>query len=370
MSRTFERMKTEAAMQRCRDLIGHTARQLDLAIESHGAHSIEAAGQHLILGYMRYLIGDFEGADSPIQSYITFAEERFGSDSDELFTGLVLLSNNRIEWGRVEESQTVFDRLKFVSQRCLSRRDPLLEGLYATAMRYLPAEEPRSETRGFVLLLMTLSWCVRHQSDTPIYEQYFPRLKTIFGTYGFLEDRWEWLVKHSNHNMHDVRGLISLLLDKGIVPLDDQPLTAEMREESLRLLVQEFPMGDPQAHEGRSLTSDAGTRVLAFVCSRCASRDLRTKMLVAHYPVSTLEGLEVNSETLEFEQLHDREDLFEWQASNHSDGWEFWCDKCQLVPNLEPYEEDETQEYSLARWLLDNCPQSEAPAATKDNQSA
>jgi hypothetical protein len=97
--------------------------------------------------------------------------------------------------------------------------------------------------------------------------------------------------------------------------------------------------------------------ILRFICPECGCRDLRTKMLVAHYPVSTLEGLEVHAETSEFEELHQREDPFEWKASSHNEGWEFWCDKCALVPDLEEYEGLQYQEDRLARWLLDNCPQ-------------
>ncbi len=69
MSRTFHKMRTESGMQKCQDLIGHDARELDLTIESHGAHSIEAAGKHLILGSMHYLMGDFASAEPHIWSH-------------------------------------------------------------------------------------------------------------------------------------------------------------------------------------------------------------------------------------------------------------------------------------------------------------
>jgi hypothetical protein len=370
MSRIFEKMRTEAGMQKYQDLIAHTTRELDLTIESHGAHSIEAAGQHLILGSIRYLIGDFECAEPHIWSYVTFSQQKCGSNSAELFTGLILLSLNYIgERQSIEEIPLVFDRLKHVSQRCHEERDPLLEGLYEAAMRCQSAGDPTSQQRGFILSLMALGWCVRHQSDTQIYEQFFPRLKAVFASYGFVGDRWEWLLKHANHNLHDIVGLISLLLDKRIVPsCTEPPLSAEMREEALAVLLREFPVCAERDLRHRIAASGGQPVKLQFRCSRCGSWDLRTMFMEPYYPVSTLDSIEVNPNGIDLCVLNEREPS-EFEGQGHTEGWQFWCDKCGLVPNLDVRHEDEAQEPALARWLLDNCPQDEGLPATENSRS-
>jgi hypothetical protein len=370
MSRTFEGMRTEAGMRPWTGLIRHTARELDLTIESHGAHSTEAANQHLILGLMHYLSGDFEGAEPHIWSYVTLSQQRYGSKSDELATGLILLTNNCIEsrqW--LHETRSVLEWLKSVSQRCPSRRDPLLEGVYDAAMKCQRAGELAGRQRGFILLLMALSWCVRHHSDTVIYEQFLARLETVFDPYGFVEDRWEWLVKHSNHNLHDIAGLTSVLLDKRILSPDGEPpLTAEMREEALKALVQEFPVCAERDLRQRTVARCGLPMKLQFRCPMCGSRDLRTMFTEPYYPISTLDGIVVDPSNVDLCDLIEREPS-EYEGQGHTAGWRFWCDKCGLEPNLEPYEEDESQEESLARWLLDNCPQDVAPPASEDTHS-
>ncbi len=264
----------------------------------------------------------------------------------------------------------MFDRLKHVSQRCHEERDPLLQGLYESATRYQGQSDSTSRQRAFILFLMALSWCVRHENNTRIYEQYCPRLKAVFASYGFVEDRWEWLVKHSNHNLHDVVGLISLLLEKRILPSHTEPpLTAEMREEALADLLREFPVCVERDLRQRIAASGGEPATLRFRCPRCSSWDLRAMFLEPYYPVSTLDGIEVDPSNIDLCVLNEREPS-EFEGQGHTEGWQFWCDKCRLVPNLEPYEEEETHEEALARWLLDNCPQDVNPPAQKDTQSA
>ena len=111
--------------------------------------------------------------------------------------------------------------------------------------------------------------------------------------------------------------------------------------------------------EDRENNSEKPKLILQFVCPECGCRNLRTKWLVARYPVATLDGLEVHAETLELVELRQREDPFEWFDDDSNDGWEFWCDKCHLVPDLEQYESLKYQEDRLAKWLIDNCPQTD-----------
>lgn len=347
-------------MQMFQDLIGHTARELDSAIESHGAHSIEAAHEHLILGLMHYQIGDFEGAEPHIWSYVTLSQQKYGSNSDELLTGLILLSNNCIGrgWWR-EESQSVFDRLKFVSQRCPGRRDLLLEVLCDRVLKCQSSNDSGSQQRGFILSLMALSWCVRHQSDSEIYEKFLPLLKIVFVSYGFVGDWWEWLIKYSNHNLHDIIGLISILLEKHLLLSDKlPPLGAEMREKALNALLCEFPLCEQHDLRQRIIASGGQPVRLQFKCNMCGSRDLRTKFMEPYYPISTLDNIEVDPGNIEICVLNEREPS-KYEGQGHSEGWQFWCDTCHLMPNLDVRNEEAAQEKALARWLLDNCPQDE-----------
>lgn len=367
MSRTFEKMRTETVMQKYGDLIGHSTRALNLAIETHGALSIEAAHEHLILGLMHNQTGDFEGAEPHIWSHVTLAQQRYGSNSDELLTGLILLSNNCIGrgWWR-EESQSVFDRLKFVSQRCPGRRDLLLEVLCDRVLKCQSSNDSASQQRGFILSLMALSWFVRHQSDSEIYQKFSPLLKTVFVSYGFVGDWWEWLIKYSNHNLHDIIGLISILLEKHLLPSDNPPsVTAEMGYEGLNDLIREFPIHREHDLRQRIIASGGQPVRLQFICTMCGSRDLRTMFMEPYYPISTLDNIEVDPGDIDLCVLNEREPS-EYEGQGHTEGWQFWCDKCRMVPNLEVRDEEAAQEKALARWLLDNCPQDQWAQANEN----
>ncbi|MGB6068366.1 MAG: hypothetical protein WBG50_26450, partial [Desulfomonilaceae bacterium] len=279
-------------------------------------------------------------------------------------TGLILLNNNCIGWERVEEYRSVSERLKFVAERSSALRDPLLEGLDDAAMRCQSANDPTDELRGFILSLMALSWCVRHPSDTPIYEQFAPRLKPMFERYGFVDDRWQWLIRHCNHNLHDLVGLTSILLEKRLLPSDAQPgLTTEMREEVLTSLLEEFPLHTEGQLRDRLLAAGGKPMNLKFLCPMCGSQDLRTKFLEPYYPISTLDRIKVDPGDVDLCDLFAREPS-EYEGAGYTDGWDFWCDKCHLVPRLEPNDEEDTPEESLARWLLGNCPQDDADTET------
>jgi hypothetical protein len=121
-------------------------------------------------------------------------------------------------------------------------------------------------------------------------------------------------------------------------------------------------------HSARSPETAGSTLMLRFICPECGCRDLRTKFLEPYYPVSTLDGIEVDPDYFDLFQLYEREPS-EYLGQGDSDGWQFWCDKCHLVPNLEEYDEEETQEASLARWLFDNCPQDEGLPAKENGGS-
>src|SRR5271157_540226 len=360
MLRIFENRVTPAGKALIDDLVIQVTQDLEAGKQSHGEDSVEVAQQGLLLAYMYYLMREYEKADRLIRSYVSANEERHGEYSNKVRCGLILLSNNCIGWGRLEDARSVLERLKIVSRRCPSfADDPVLEGLYDLAVRCQKADDPKNDQRRFILCLMALSWCVRYQSDTRVYAKFAPLLKAVFEPYGFVEDHWEWLFKSCKHNLHNLVGLISILLEKQILPLDAQlPFAAKMQEKFLGFLVQEFPLHKESELRERILNTGGRPMALRFICPLCGSQDLRTKFLEPYYPISTLDTIELDPNGVDLCYLYEREP-WEYEGAGHTEGWEFWCDKCDLVPNLEEYEEEVRQEESLARWLLDNCPQTD-----------
>ena len=370
MSRLFENRVTPAGKALIGEVANQVAQDLEAAKQSHGEDSVEAIQHRLLLASTYYLIQEYETADPLIRSYVSASEDRHGEYSNKVRCGLILLSNNCIEWGRLEDSRSVLEHVKVVSRRCPSfADDPVLERLYDLAVGHQSANDPTNEQRGFILSLMALSWCVRYQSDTRVYAEFAPLLKAVFEPYGFIGDRWEWLIQSCKHNLHDLLGLISILLDKRVIPSDAQPpLTTEMREEVFTSLVHEFPLHKETELRERILNTGGRPMALRFICPLCGSQDLHTKFLEPYYPISSLDTIELDPNGVDLCYLYEREP-WEYEGAGHTEGWEFWCDKCDLVPNLEEYEEEVRQEESLARWLLDNCPQTDEglPLTDKDH---
>jgi hypothetical protein len=203
-----------------------------------------------------------------------------------------------------------------------------------------------------------------------IYARYIPKLKSGLEIYGFVQDRWDWLIRYSKHNLHDLIGLTSILLEGRIFPLDAQPpLTMGSREDFFRSLLSKFPVCGERDLKKRILAMGGHRVKLGFMCDLCGSRDLRTKFLEPYYPISTLEGIAVDPSNVDLCDLIEREPS-EYEGQGHTEGWQFWCDKCGLEPKPDQnHEEEETQEQALARWLLDNCPQDEGLPATDNSRS-
>ena len=136
-----------------------------------------------------------------------------------------------------------------------------------------------------------------------------------------------------------------------------------MREEVLTSLLEEFPLHTEGQLRDRLLAAGGKPMNLKFLCPMCGSQDLRTKFLEPYYPISTLDRIKVDPGNVDLCDLFAREPS-EYEGAGYTDGWDFWCDKCHLVPRLEPNDEEDTPEESLARWLLDNCPQDDADTET------
>lgn len=376
MSKLFENKITEAGRQAMTDLTDHVAQVWSQTIKTHGSDSIEAAYDGLILASIYYVIGEHKRADPLIRNYIYVAEETHGLISDEVLCGLILLSNNCAGWGRLEDSISSLEQVKFVRERRSLRRDCILKGLYDFAERCRCATEPGSNQRGFILSLLALSWCVRYPSDHTydpiipevkvaglhdVYAQYIPRIGNIFQSYGFVDDYWPWLIRHCNNNLHDLVGLISVLLGKRLILVAGRPLVAAaIPEEALASLVQEYSVRDETELKERILKSDGTPMDLKFVCPLCGSQDLRTKFPEPLYQISTLDNVKKDPAANCDPWYIDEREPSEYEGVGHTDEWEFWCDKCGLIPHLKQNHEEESQEESLARWLLHNCPQSPA----------
>jgi hypothetical protein len=387
MPRLFENNVTEAGRRAMADLTDNVAQVWNETLKTQGSDSIDAAYDALILASIYYVIGEHQRADPLIRNYIYVVEETHGLQSERVLCGLILLSNNCMSWGRPEDTRCVLERVKSVSERCSAvRRDPLLEELDDFAEICRGAEEPMSNRRGFILSLMALSWCARYPSDHnyhqigpkvkvaglhDVYTRHIPRLELIFQPYGFVGDYWQWLIRHCNNNLNDLVGLVSILQDRQLLPAEGGPsLTAGMREEALASLVQEFPIHKDTGFIRRILKSGGNPLELKFVCPLCGSQDLRTKFPEALHQISTLDAVKRDPTANCDPWYIDEREPAEYEGVGHAEGWEFWCDKCHLIPYLEQNLEEESQEESLAKWLLDNCPQDEDRPNTENNRSA
>ena len=128
-----------------------------------------------------------------------------------------------------------------------------------------------------------------------------------------------------------------------------------MREEVLTSLVQEFPPHKKSQPRERILESGGRPMALRFICPMCGSQDLRTKFLEPYYPISTLDTIELDPNGVDLCHLYEREPS-EYEGAGHTEGWEFWCDKCHLVPKLERHDEDEGQEESSGKMASRQLP--------------
>ncbi len=106
-------------------------------------NSVKATQKRLILAAIRHVMGNHKAADPLIRSYVSASEERYGEYSDEVLCGLILRSNNSIGWGRLEDSRTVLERVKLISERNSSSHDPLLEGLCDLGVRFQSFNDPK-----------------------------------------------------------------------------------------------------------------------------------------------------------------------------------------------------------------------------------
>jgi hypothetical protein len=384
MARLFDNNVAEAGRRAMADLTDHVAQVWNQTMNTHGSDSIEAAYDGLILASIYYVIGEHKRADPLIRNYIYVAEETYGLHSDQVFCGLILLSNNCIGWGKLEDFRSALERVKFVQERCSLRRDSILEGLYDFAERCRCAEEPMSKRRGFILSILALSWCVRYPSDHnyreipevriaglhDIYSRHVSQVRAVFESYGFVGEGWEWLIRHCNNNLSDLVGLISIFEERQLFPPEnEQPFAAKMREKRLWTLIQEFPVHIERELKERILKSDGTPMDLKFVCPLCGSQELRTKFPEALYQISTLDAVKKDPGANCDPWYIDEREPSEYEGVGHTDEWEFWCDKCGLVPYLEQNHEEEPQEESLAKWLLDNCRQDGDQPSTENNRS-
>lgn len=309
MTKLFDKNITETGRQAVTDVTDHIAQAWKQTMKTHGSDSVEAVYDGLILASIYYVIGEHKKADPLIRNYIYVAEEKYGPHSDEVLCGFILLSNNCMVWGRQEDFRCALERVKLVRERRSLRRDCILKGLYDFAERCRCASEPGSNQRGFILSLLALSWCVRYPSDYndhfiasvkvaglhDIYIRHIPQLEVIFQSYGFVDDYWQWLIRHCNLNLNNLVGLISVLLERRLLPVEGRSsLTAEMREEALASLVQEFPIHKETELKRRILKSGGNPLELKFVCPLCGSQELRTKFPEALYQISTLDSIRLD----------------------------------------------------------------------------
>ena len=218
MKRLFGDRITEAGRDAIRDLIDQVAQQMNQIMKNQGEDS-----QHrLILASISFLMEDYERALPFAQSFVAACKTKLQPPDSELRCGFGLLANIFMALEQPEEAQSAIKEVAQVAkqQSGASRlEDPLFDGLILLAETYQQSDDPASVRRTFLFYLMALSWCVTvSERDSPVFNKYVSRLRPVFENFGFSEHRWAWLVRRADHIDNHFVGLVSVLIEEGMLP--------------------------------------------------------------------------------------------------------------------------------------------------------
>ena len=222
MKRLFEDRITEAGRDIIRVLIDHVAQEMDQTVKNHGGDNLKGAPYQLILASMHFLVGMYRKALPFAQSYVAACTTKLRPSDSELRCGFGLLANIFMALERLEQAQSAIKEVAQVEKRQIEAsrlKDPLFDGLIQLAETYQQSNDPASVQRAFLFYLMALSWCVTvSEHDSPIFNKYVSQLRSVFENFGFNEHLWPWLVRRADHIDNHFLGLVSVLLEEGMLP--------------------------------------------------------------------------------------------------------------------------------------------------------
>lgn len=222
MKRLFEDRITEAGSDAIRDLIDHVAQAVTKIIKNHGENIHEAAQLRLILASMYFLMEEYERALPFAQGFVNACKTKLRPPDSELRCGFGLLANIFMALEQPEEAQSARKEVVRVQKRqggASRLKDPLFDGLIQLGETYQQSDDPSHVQRAFLFHLMALSWCATvSERDSPIFNKYVSRLRSVFRNLGFNERLWPWLVRRSDNDHNHFVGLVSLLIEEGVLP--------------------------------------------------------------------------------------------------------------------------------------------------------
>lgn len=214
MAKTFLSKRTSAALAVMRDAIDHARKDLQRAEKQHGQAAKETAEPVLVLGFLYYLIGEYEKAEPLLLQYVALAKEHFGQNTRETLEGLGILFEIYVELNRMGDVARIGNEANAVSRKMHAwPHPPLVEALLLRAELGQNENKPGSRERGFAFAIMSLCWSVfggfdRNPDSPPVMD----RLRLFLRSYTIGQEEWEWIVKHARLNRHDFVGILSILL--------------------------------------------------------------------------------------------------------------------------------------------------------------
>ena len=242
MSILFEDKITPAGKQEIQDVIDFVAVKLKEAIEAHGEDSPEAAQLLLAFISIDQIAEPREDAHAGIERYLAISEKIYGPDSVETANGLLILGWSHLGLEREEEGRVAMGRALSLPEgkRAFPPIEPMLEVLCEIVDKFQNDPKPEHTRLPFVLGVLTLGWLVTYwPKQSPSFPVFAERLRPALQSRGFTGDTWEWLLRRCHRGNNDFVGLISTLIEEGMVPSEDFskafPLTVAEGELSLRV---------------------------------------------------------------------------------------------------------------------------------------
>lgn len=229
MGKTFLSKRSSAGVAVITDAIDHARKDLQRAEKRHGQAAKEVAEPVCVLGFLYYLMGDYEKAEPVLLRYVAMAKEHFGQNTRETLEGLGLLFEIYVELNRMRDVARIGTEANAVSKALHSwPHPPLVEALLLRAEAGQNDNKASSPQRPFAFAVMSLCWSTFHSFDqNPESPPVMDRLRLLLKSFGIGQDEWEWIAKHARLNRNDFVGLLSILLyHTGLAP---RPLPPVLR---------------------------------------------------------------------------------------------------------------------------------------------
>ena len=235
MGKTFLSKRSSAGVAVITDAIDHARKDLQRAEKRHGQAAKEVAEPVCVLGFLYYLMGDYEKAEPVLLRYVAMAKEHFGQNTRETLEGLGILFEIYVELNRAGDVVPIANKANAVSRALHSwPHPPLVEALLRRAECDQNDNKSGSRQRRFAFAVLCLCWSITRAFDrNPKSPPVMDHLRLLLKSYGIGPEEWKWIVKHARLNRYDFVGVLSILLyHTGLAPRPLPPV----RKQGLRVI--------------------------------------------------------------------------------------------------------------------------------------